>query len=96
MNLAGMELKDSEIFKEIGERVKHLRKAKGYSSYESFAFDHDVPRMQYWRMERGTENITIKSLLKILRIHKITLMEFFAEDFYDRHKLPKKMQKPPK
>lgn len=62
----------------IGQKLKKLRIEKGYSSYENFAYENDLPRVQYWRMERGT-NFTFKNLLKILEIHKITLSEFFIK-----------------
>jgi len=68
---------DEKVLKEIGERLKKLRIAKGYKSYESFAVDNDLSRMQYWRMENGISNITIKSLTRILRIHNITIEDFF-------------------
>ena len=66
-----------ELLEEIGERLRELRKDKGYSSAESFAYDHDLPRVHYWRMEKGKVNITLKSLLRILSIHGITVEEFF-------------------
>ncbi|MEE4196570.1 MAG: helix-turn-helix transcriptional regulator [Bacteroidales bacterium] len=69
-----------EILKKIGDKLRELRIQKGYSSYETFAFDNDLPRMQYWRIEKGETNVTIKSLLKILNIHNTTLKDFF-EDF---------------
>jgi hypothetical protein len=62
----------------IAERVKSLRKEAGYSSYETFANDHDLDRKQYWRVEAGA-NITIKTLIKILTIHKKDLSAFFKE-----------------
>ena len=61
---------------EIGAKLKALRIKKGYTSYENFAFDNDLPRMQYWRMEKGI-NFTIKNLIKILDIHNVSLNEFF-------------------
>ena len=61
---------------EIGNRLKELRLEKGYSSYETFAWDNEIPRIQYWRMEKGT-NFTISSLLRILDAHQISLEEFF-------------------
>lgn len=61
---------------DIANRIKELRIEKGYSSYENFAWENDIPRIQYWRMERGT-NFTIKTLLRILDAHNITLEEFF-------------------
>lgn len=62
----------------IGSRLKELRKTNGYSSYESFAMDNELDRKQYWRMENG-KNITLKSLIKVLSIHQITLQEFFED-----------------
>ena len=70
-------LKNDDILLKIGNRLRELRKKKGYSSYETFAFDNDLPRMQYWRIEKGKANITIKSLEKILQIHNLTFKEFF-------------------
>jgi len=62
----------------IGSRLTELRKAKGYTSHEDFAYDYDIPRVQYWRMEKGKTNLTIKSLCRLLAIHKVTLEEFFC------------------
>jgi transcriptional regulator with XRE-family HTH domain len=64
--------------KDIGVTLAELRKKRGYTSHESFAYDHDIPRMHYWRIENGKTNLTIRSLMKILAIHHMTLQEFFA------------------
>jgi len=61
----------------IGERVKELRFKKGFTSYETFAFEHDLPRVQYGRLERGAANFKIATLLRVLDIHKISLEDFF-------------------
>ena len=61
----------------IGDKLTELRKQKGYSSHETFAFDFDLPRVQYWRLEKGKSNFTIKTLMKILAIHNLTVNEFF-------------------
>lgn len=74
--MAKKKFTEEEILKKIGERLKKLRIEKGYTSYEKFAWDNEINRVQYWRMESGV-NITIKSLLKVLEAHKITLSEFF-------------------
>lgn len=58
--------------------MTELRKAKGYTSHEDFAYDFDIPRVQYWRMEKGKTNLTVKSLCRLLAIHKITIEEFFC------------------
>lgn len=65
--------------KYIGNRLAELRRKKGYTSHESFAYDHDIPRMHYWRIENGKTNLTIRSLMKILAIHNISLTEFFYQ-----------------
>lgn len=61
----------------IGRKLKELRVKIGYSSHETFAIDNELSRMQYWRMEKGVANITIRSLSKILSIHDITIEEFY-------------------
>jgi transcriptional regulator with XRE-family HTH domain len=75
-------VKEEEVLQQLTERIgkkfEELRKKKGYSSYESFAFDHNLPRMQYWRIENGKTNITLKSLVRLLAIHKMTVEEFFS------------------
>jgi hypothetical protein len=53
-----------------------MRIKAGYSSYETFAFENKIPRVQYWRMEKGG-NFQAESLLRLLHIHKITPEEFF-------------------
>ncbi|MEP2669084.1 MAG: helix-turn-helix domain-containing protein [Cyclobacteriaceae bacterium] len=67
----------SNLLKRIGRKLKELRKKKGYTSHEDFAFDHDIPRVQYWRLEKGQTNLTMKSLIKLLAIHGLTAEEFF-------------------
>ena len=37
--------------KKIADRLRELRKEAGYTSYENFAYDNDIPRVQYGRME---------------------------------------------
>ena len=60
----------------IANRVRQLRKEKGYVSYDYFAWENKIPRVQYWRMEKGT-NFTIKNLFRVLDAHGITIQEFF-------------------
>jgi transcriptional regulator with XRE-family HTH domain len=67
-----------ETLEKIGRKLVELRKQKGYTSHEAFAWDFDLPRGQYWQIERGKANITMKSLYKILLIHNLTLEEFFS------------------
>ncbi len=63
---------------QIAKRIKKLRIEAGYGSYEFFAWENKIPRVQYFRMEKGT-NFTITSLLRILDAHNITLEDFFKD-----------------
>lgn len=75
-------MKEEEVLlnlqKRIGLKLMELRKKKGYTSHEDFALDHDIPRVQYWRIENGKTNLTLKSLVRLLGIHKLTTEEFFS------------------
>lgn len=66
------------IYKEIGDKLKKIRIEAGYTSYENFANEFELDRKQYWRIESG-QNVTLKSLIKILRIHNLTIQQFFIE-----------------
>jgi hypothetical protein len=66
---------DKRILK-IAAKLKKMRIEKGYTSYENFAWDNDLGRIQYWRLEKGT-NFTMQSLLKVIDVHKVSLEDFF-------------------
>ena len=70
---------EKKVLELIGKKLNDLRIKKGYKSYETFAFDKDINRMQYWRMEKGLSNMSMATLLRILEIHKISLKEFFKD-----------------
>lgn len=67
-----------KILVAVGERLAELRVKKGYTTIKEFVQDYDLPEIQYWRIEKGKANITLKSLTKILDIHKISLTDFFC------------------
>lgn len=64
--------------KKVADRFKQLRINMGYSSQEIFAYDKEINRVQYWRVEKGS-NITLATFFKLLEIHKITPEEFFKD-----------------
>ncbi len=78
--------REKDICKEIGFRLKELRIRKGYSSYENFALEYDLSRMQYWRIEKGLANLTMRSLITLLNIHEISIEEFFRSFLKDEVK----------
>lgn len=66
-----------EVSYSVGVALKQLRKNAGYKSYEQFAFENKMSRIQYWKMENGN-NFTLKSLLTILDIHQVEVTSFFV------------------
>jgi transcriptional regulator with XRE-family HTH domain len=61
----------------IADRLKELRKEKGYNNYEHIAFELSMSRSAYWRLESG-ENFSLKTLVRICKLLEITLADFFA------------------
>jgi hypothetical protein len=50
---------NDDIHIRISKHLRKLRLANDYSSFKNFAFDHDIPQMHYWRLEKGKKNVTI-------------------------------------
>ena len=76
-----------EVTKQLenfGNRLKQIRKQKGYTNYEHFAYKHGFNRVQYGRYENGA-NISFKTLVKIVAAFDMTLEEFFSEGFTAIH-----------
>lgn len=66
------------ILTEIGQGLTELREKKGYETLTNFALKYDLPPNQYWKIENGKANMTIKTLLKLLTIHNVSVEEFFC------------------
>jgi len=64
----------------LGARIKALRIERGYTSYEYFAYEHDISRSQYGRYEKG-QDIRFSSLIKLIDAFDITVEEFFSQGF---------------
>lgn len=73
------------MLKKLGDRIRELRIAKGYPSYEKFANEHNISRAQFGRYERG-EDLKFSTLLKIVKAFDMQLVEFFSEGF--GHQMP--------
>lgn len=61
----------------IGEKLKALRKAAGYTGYTAFANAHGIQPKQYWRLEEDQTDFKFSSLRRIIDIHNLSLEEFF-------------------
>lgn len=66
----------------LAKRLKELRLKQGYTNYEYFAYEKELPRAQYGRYEKG-EDIRFSSLIKIIKAFGITPKEFFSKGFDD-------------
>ncbi len=75
-----MTKEEEKLLRAMGDRLRQLRKKAGFSSQDQFAYDNEIPRAQYARYEKGI-NITLLSLNKILKCHKMSLQEFFSKGF---------------
>jgi transcriptional regulator with XRE-family HTH domain len=68
---------------QIGHALVALRMEKGYMSIKEFTSQFGLPMIQYWRIEKGKANITLKTLYKLLAIHSLTIQQFFC--YLDEH-----------
>lgn len=71
---------EDEYLKQLGERLRQLRIQNGYTNYEYFAFENNIGRAQYGKYETGG-NIQFDTLVRIVKLHNMTLKEFFSEGF---------------
>jgi transcriptional regulator with XRE-family HTH domain len=58
--------------KAIGERIAEKRQQKGLNM-KQFCDKYKLAPIQYWRVEHGKTNLTIKSLSRLCSIHKCTI-----------------------
>ena len=73
--------KEPEYYlQKLGQRIKDLRIKKGYTSYEYFAYEHNISRAQFGRYEQG-QDLRFSSLLRIVKAFDISLEDFFSEGF---------------
>jgi transcriptional regulator with XRE-family HTH domain len=73
-------LDPDDQLKKLGARIKDLRTKEGYTSYEYFAYEHDISRAQFGRYEQG-QDLRFTSLVKIVEAFGMTMSEFFEEGF---------------
>ena len=70
----------AKTLQKIGKKLTELRKESGYDTVKDFAEDNDLPPIQYWKVEHGKTNLTMKTLTNILSIHKVKVEDFFCDD----------------
>jgi transcriptional regulator with XRE-family HTH domain len=75
-------LDPDDQMKNLGKRIRALRKAMGYTSAENFANDKGFPRATYSKYENG-RNLEFITLVRLASAFGMTLKEFFSEGFDD-------------
>lgn len=75
-----IQLDPDEQLVKLGTRIKELRIKAGYTSYEYFAYEHNIPRAQFGRYEQG-KDLRFSSLVKVVSAFGMTMEEFFGEGF---------------
>lgn len=70
---------DDEL-RQIGARIKQLRRNSGYTSVQRFANEHDIHRVQWGRYEKGLDMHT-SSLIKIAKLLGVSIKGFFSNGF---------------
>lgn len=71
-----------DFYEKLSSRIKTLRKGKGFSSAENFAYDIEISRISMGKYEAGNfSDIRMTTLLKIIDGLEMTPTEFFAEGF---------------
>ncbi|WP_184549770.1 helix-turn-helix domain-containing protein [Mucilaginibacter sp. FT3.2] len=67
---------EEAYFQRVGERIRYFRKLRNYSSYQSFAYAHNIHLSQYGLYEQG-KNLNIATLRRILQALQVSHKEFF-------------------
>ena len=62
----------------VGQKLKSMRIANGFTSYRKFADELGIEPKQYWKIEEDKVDFRISSLKKIISYYGITLSEFFS------------------
>jgi len=70
-------VEEKELLERIGKKLREMRINAGYASHEHFSMDAHISRTQYFRYEKGESNLTVITLTKILKAHKVSLEDFF-------------------
>lgn len=68
---------ESDLNVIIGRKLRELRIASGFTSYENFAVEFDLARKYYWEVEKGKVRPSVSYLQRVLSFHNMRLSDFF-------------------
>lgn len=67
---------EKNIRKKFGEKVRLLRKERGFSQ-EDFAFECELHRTYIGAIERGERNVSIDNIAKIAKALNVKIADLF-------------------
>ena len=67
----------ADILKHFGQRVRELRKARGFSQ-ESFAAECGLDRTYMGGIERGERNVALRNIERIARTLNVSISKLTA------------------
>lgn len=70
------------IKRAIGLRIKQIR-SEQHITQEQLAFDSELSRSYIGDVETGRRNISVETLLKIIKALKSNLKDFFNSDMFN-------------
>jgi transcriptional regulator with XRE-family HTH domain len=74
------QLDQDQELKKFAERLKDLRKKKGYTNMDIFAYEHGFGRAQYGRYENG-QDLRYTTIVRLANCFEMSIKEFFSEGF---------------
>jgi transcriptional regulator with XRE-family HTH domain len=73
-------LNQDQELKKFANRLKDLRKKKGYTNMDIFAYEHGFGRAQYGRYENG-QDLRYSTIVRLAGCFDMSINEFFSEGF---------------
>lgn len=75
------ELINQAALEQLGNRLRQVRKEKGFKTAEAAALKFEIQRAQYTRYESGKSNLNYLTLVEVLNKLEIPISEFFSIGF---------------
>jgi transcriptional regulator with XRE-family HTH domain len=73
-------LSQDDELRKLANRLKSLRKKKGYTNMDIFAYEHGFGRAQYGRYENG-QDLRYTTIVRLATCFDMSIKEFFSEGF---------------
>lgn len=78
------------IQEKIGKRIAEFRKSKIKLSQQKFAYEADIERSFFSHIEKGSKNISIGTLERVITALGVSFQEFFNDEIFNNSPRKKK------